>query len=93
MEIGLSEKLRQLLQTPNPAKGRPFPRIPGPRTGDRVCIIGAGPAGLHMATLLKKLNYANITIFEKTNRVGGMSFDVSFRGWFKVHHHLFKYHT
>ena len=46
----------------------------------KVCIIGAGPAGIHMAMKLKKLGHSDVTIFEKSNRVGGKSNDVKFRG-------------
>ena len=47
---------------------------------DKVCIVGAGPAGVHMALSLKKRGYSNVTIYEKTNRVGGKSFDIKYRG-------------
>ena len=33
-----------------------------------------------MALKLKKLDYTDVTIFEKSGRVGGKSFDVNFRG-------------
>ena len=41
-------------------KGKPFPRIPGPSPNDKVCIVGAGPAGLHMAVELRRRKYTNI---------------------------------
>ena len=68
------------LLEPAASKGHPFPAIPGPRLRDKVCIIGAGPAGIHMSQRLKKLGHKNIKIFEKTNRVGGKSFDIKYRG-------------
>ena len=71
--------LRSLLE-PVPPQGLPFPRIRGPNTSDRVCIVGAGPAGVHMALSLKRRGYSNLTIYEKSNRVGGMSFDINYRG-------------
>jgi hypothetical protein len=40
----------------------------------RIAVIGAGPAGIHMASLLKKRGYDNVTILEKTNRIGGKSY-------------------
>lgn len=43
-------------------------------TSSRIAIIGAGPAGIHMASKLKKLGYANVSIYEKTDRIGGKSF-------------------
>ena len=57
-----------------------IPRILGPKPGHRVCIVGAGPAGLHMALELKQRNYKNIVIFERSNRVGGKSFDFRYKG-------------
>merc|ERR1711892_102831 len=66
-----------LIQQPKPPKGDPFPEIPGPSPEDRVCIVGAGPAGIHMAQSLKKRNFEDIVIFEKSDRVGGKSYDVT----------------
>lgn len=37
----------------------------------RIAIIGAGAAGLSAAHALQKKGYTNITIFERSNRVGG----------------------
>ena len=68
------------LLEPVPPKGLPFPKIPGPATSDRVCIVGAGPAGVHMALSLKRRGFTNLTIYEKSNRVGGKSFDINYRG-------------
>ena len=39
--------LVELIQEPQPAKGEPFPDINGPNPDDKVCIVGAGPAGIH----------------------------------------------
>ena len=61
-------------------KGSAFPRIAGPKYSDKVCIVGAGPAGLHMALELKLRNITNLVIFERDNRVGGKSYDVHYRG-------------
>ena len=49
-----AEQQLMSLLAPTPAKGEPWPNIPGPDPTDRVCIIGAGPAGIHMAVGLKK---------------------------------------
>ena len=57
-------------------KGIPFPKIRGPNKKDKICIVGAGPAGIHMAAKLKNKNFENIKIFEETDRVGGKSYDM-----------------
>jgi glutamate synthase (NADPH/NADH) small chain len=45
---------------------------PGPPTGKRVAVIGAGPAGLTCAGELAKLGYS-VTVFEKRELAGGLS--------------------
>ena len=57
----LAEQLLSLL-SPTPPLGEPWPNIPGPNLQDRVCIVGAGAAGIHMAVSLKKRNYNKVTI-------------------------------
>ena len=53
-------------------KGTPFKQINGPNgNSTRIGIVGGGVGGVHMAYLLKKKGFANVTILEKTNRVGG----------------------
>ena len=79
IEIAL-QALEDLILKPDPAKGEEFPKIPGPETSDRVCIVGAGPSGIHMALKLKKLGYEDVTIFEKSGRIGGKSYDIEFQG-------------
>jgi hypothetical protein len=39
----------------------------------RIAIIGAGPGGLGAAEALREKGYKNITIFERSNRVGGQA--------------------
>jgi len=46
----------------------------------QVCIVGAGPSGIDMTLKLKKLGYKDLTIFEKTGRVGGKSYDINYQG-------------
>ena len=53
-------------------KGQPFPKIKGPESlGSKIGIIGGGAAGIHMAYELKERGYNNVTILEKSPRVGG----------------------
>jgi len=51
-------------------KERPFEK------NSNLAIIGAGPAGIHMAYELHKRGYKRVKIFERTNRVGGQSHTV-----------------
>jgi len=44
-----------------------------PQKNEKVVIIGAGPSGIHMSALLKESGFSDVTILEKTDRVGGKS--------------------
>lgn len=68
------------LLSEEPAKGEPWPNIPGPHKSDRVCVVGAGASGVHMAASLKKRGFDKVVIFEKTDRVGGKCYDIYHRG-------------
>ena len=46
----------------------------------KVCIVRAGPSGVHMAMSLKDKGYTKLVVFEKSNRVGGKSYDIPFDG-------------
>lgn len=46
----------------------------------RICIIGAGPAGLAAAYYLEKEGYFNYTIYERQNRVGGKCWSLEYKG-------------
>lgn len=48
----------------------------GPYQG-RICIIGAGAAGLYTAMMLKYLGITNVDILEANNRVGGRCYTQS----------------
>ncbi|WP_437751391.1 FAD-dependent oxidoreductase [Sorangium sp. So ce1389] len=39
--------------------------------GLRIAVVGAGPAGLTAAHTLKKLGYRHVTVFERSDAVGG----------------------
>ncbi len=43
------------------------------KKGGRIIIVGAGPTGLGAAYLLNKLGYKNWAIYEKEDKVGGLS--------------------
>ena len=72
-----------MLQVDLPTKGDPFPKINGPKRREKVCIVGAGPAGVHMATRLKEKGFRKIKIFEKSGRVGGKSYDTIINGVYR----------
>lgn len=44
---------------------------PSTRENGKVAIIGSGPAGITIATILSKFNY-DVTIFEGNDRIGGI---------------------
>jgi NADPH-dependent glutamate synthase beta subunit-like oxidoreductase/ferredoxin len=45
---------------------------PSPPTGQRVAVVGAGPAGLGAATVLAKAGHA-VDLFDRATRAGGMA--------------------
>lgn len=45
----------------------------------RIAIIGAGPSGLSAAERLKDKGYKNVVVFEKLDRVGGMSLSKTYK--------------
>jgi hypothetical protein len=60
-------------RTPAPT---PAPTHAAVGKDQRIAIVGAGPAGLHVASRLKHLGFTKITLFEKTDRVGGKSLTI-----------------
>ncbi len=56
---------RHAMETGEPCFG------PGPDTGRRVAVVGAGPAGLSCAWELRRLGHA-VTVFEAGSRVAGL---------------------
>ena len=64
--------LKALLTPKLPSAGTPFPKIPGPKCKDaKIGIVGAGPGGISMAYKMKKRGFTDVTILERTNRIGG----------------------
>lgn len=47
---------------------------------EKICIIGAGPAGLTMGMYLEQAGYKNYTILEKNDRVGGKCCSPTYHG-------------
>ena len=61
-----------------------FPGASGPRgmkpKDARICIVGAGPAGLSAAHALKTRGYTNVVVLEAQERVGGKCRTINFNG-------------
>ena len=54
--------------------------IPGPKSyDDKIGIVGAGPAGIHMALLLKQKGFKSVEVLESSDRIGGKSYTVMHR--------------
>ena len=47
---------------------------------EKICIIGAGPAGLSAAMYLEQKGYSNYTILEKEDHVGGKCHSPHYNG-------------
>ena len=47
------------------------PQPPSSKTGKKIAIIGSGPAGMAAAQQLARVGH-DVTVFEKTDRVGGL---------------------
>jgi monoamine oxidase len=45
----------------------------------RICIIGAGAAGLSTAYFLKQRGYQDVVVLEKKGRVGGLCCSISYK--------------
>lgn len=49
-------------------------------TGARICIVGAGAAGLSAAYYLQQRGYPNVTVLDAADRIGGKCHSVSYKG-------------
>jgi NAD(P)H-dependent glutamate synthase small subunit len=53
------------------AEGWIVPRPPEKRTGQRVAVVGSGPAGLAAAAQLNQAGH-QVTVYERADRIGGL---------------------
>ena len=53
------------------AEGWVKPQVAAQKTGKKVAVVGAGPAGLAAAQQLARVGHS-VTVFEKNDRVGGL---------------------
>jgi glutamate synthase (NADPH) small chain len=53
------------------ANGWVEPHVPAARSGQRVAVVGSGPAGLAAADQLNKAGH-KVTVYERADRVGGL---------------------
>lgn len=44
----------------------------------KICVIGAGPAGLAAAEALQEKGYEDVTILERSHRAGGMALSLNY---------------
>ncbi len=54
--------------------------LPRPTRQSRIAILGAGMAGIHFAHLLKRQGFRNVTVFERSGRIGGKVHTVEHEG-------------
>merc|ERR1719367_2247059 len=71
-KYSMGNELLSSVAKPWKVRGQLWPNVDGPSLGDHVCIVGAGPAGVHMALELKRRNF-NVELIEKSSRIGGKS--------------------
>lgn len=48
--------------------------------GQRIGIVGGGPAGIHLAHLLRRRGFSAVTVLERGDAVGGKVLSISHRG-------------
>ena len=82
-------KILSLYKANVEAKGDPLPKVVGPKRHEKVCIVGAGAAGIHMALNLKDRGFSDIIIFEKTGRVGGKCHETLIDGFYRTQGAIF----
>ncbi|MDE2293080.1 MAG: FAD-dependent oxidoreductase, partial [Elusimicrobia bacterium] len=68
--IQIGRLQRRAVDVLHELRAQPF--SPGPDTGKKVAVVGAGPAGLSCAFYLRRLGHA-VTVFEKSELAGGLN--------------------
>ena len=82
---GMQDLLNRVDNPTGKPRGYPFHKIRGPKClNSKIGVVGAGPSGVHMAWMLKKRGFHDVTILERNNYLGGKSKTLLFRGT----HHL-----
>ena len=79
------QELIQKVESSGEPKGTPFEKINGPCKSSKIAIIGAGPSGVHMAYSLKMKGFKDVTILERSDRIGGKGENFQYRS---IHHFL-----
>ena len=76
------QRLHRLVNSPKQPQGTPFPPlISKPKPSEKIAIVGAGLAGLHMAYELMKKGFNNVVVLEKDSRVGGKVISIKHKGF------------
>ena len=74
------ENLIAKMYLPGTPKGSDFPSVPGPQCyTSKIGIVGAGPSGVHMAYSMKKMGFTDVTLLERSDRIGGKGEHVEYR--------------
>lgn len=76
-DCGADKRPDVVVDGPKQSCGCRFAGVVNPfQRKSRIAIVGAGPAGVHLASRLKQLGYMNLTLLERTGRVGGKSYTI-----------------
>jgi NADPH-dependent 2,4-dienoyl-CoA reductase/sulfur reductase-like enzyme len=70
-DIQLLSTLMQKMILQNGTEAQKAKHVPPLVSGEKIAIIGSGPAGMSCAYHLAKLRY-NVTVFESSSSAGGM---------------------
>jgi glutamate synthase (NADPH) small chain len=68
--VAIEEIEKNIIETAY-RNGYVVPQVPRERTGKKVAVVGAGPAGLAVAAQLNKAGH-EVTVFERADEIGGL---------------------